>query len=57
LIPVEHFLVALIDSKRFKFLTTGVTLPEMSILTRDPNLKIRMNGYCGDEEIEVIFVN
>jgi hypothetical protein len=31
--------------------------PKMTVLTRDPNLKIRMHGYCSEEEIDVIFVN
>ena len=31
--------------------------PKMTVLTRDPNLKIRMRGYCSEEEIDVIFVN
>jgi hypothetical protein len=31
--------------------------PKMTVLTRDPNLKIRMRGYCREEEIDVIFVN
>jgi len=30
---------------------------KMTVLTRDPNLKIRMHGYCSEEEIDVIFVN